>query len=512
MKLSTISRPAAACAAAVVLAACASSSSSSGGGGSSSGGPVNYGVLSCFTGRLASLGQAMLQGAQVAKAEINSAGGVLGRQVALVTGDTSCDVADGVTATNQMLTKNISGVIGPETQEINGVEPILDSNHIVDEFQGGDTARDHQTDPYFFRDSPSDSQLGVAMALYGHLKHYTNAVMLFYSDPAAQTFLKPVSTTFTKLGGTILKTVIVTPDQTSYLSQVREVIAAHPQVIFTQEDPPTAAVLFREFKQLGGQNIPWIGTDVTSGSDFLKAIGYPTAHAVLTSVYGTSVTGAANTAFINLFNQLFPSQKTAGPLANANYAYDAVISLALADDYAKTTNGTTVAQRHDQGHEPAGHRVLHLRDLPGADQGGHEDQLRGRQRRPGLQQLQQHLRPVRRLPGHRGGRGAAGVRDVGDRACGSHALAQDGWPPARARGPSPGATRRRRNRKGCDGGPTGRSARARPVTGARRAVRGDAPRRPGRRGDQGGEARRGRRHQALGPAVRPGRQRAAPWD
>jgi ABC-type branched-subunit amino acid transport system substrate-binding protein len=347
VKPSTISRSAAACAAAVLLAACASSSSSSGSssGASTSSGPVTYGVLSCFTGRLASLGQAMLQGSQVAVSEINSAGGVLGRKLQLVTGDTSCDVADGVTATNQMLTKNVSGVIGPETQEINGVEPILDANHIVDEFQGGDTARDHQMDPYFFRDSPSDSQLGVAMSLYGHLQGYTKAVMLFYSDPAAQTFLKPVSQTFTKLGGTILKTIIVTPDQTSYLSQVREAIAAHPQVIFTQEDPPTAAVLFREFGQLGGGSIPWIGTDVTSGSDFLKAITYPVAHAVLTSVYGTSVTGTANTAFINLFNQIFPSQKAAGPLANANYAYDAVISLALADDYAKTTNGTTVA--HD---------------------------------------------------------------------------------------------------------------------------------------------------------------------
>lgn len=346
MKLPTITRSAAACAAAIVLAACASSGSSqSGSTTGSSSGPVTYGVLSCFTGRLASLGQAMLQGSQVAASEINSAGGVLGRKVQLVTGDTSCDVADGVTAVNQMLTKSVSGVIGPETQEINGVEPILDANHIVDEFQGGDTARDHQTDPYFFRDSPSDSQLGVAMALYGHLQHYTKAVMLFYSDPAAQTFLKPVSTTFTKLGGTILSSVTVTPDQTSYLSQVRAVIALHPQVIFTQEDPPTAAVLFREFKQLGGGSIPWIGTDVTSGSDFLKAIGYPTAHAVLTSVYGTSVTGGANTAFLNLFNKLFPTQKAAGPLANANYAYDAVISLALADDYAKSTDGTTAA--HD---------------------------------------------------------------------------------------------------------------------------------------------------------------------
>jgi len=123
------------------------------------------------------------------------------------------------------------------------------------------------------------------------------------------------------------------------------VLAVHPQVIFTQEDPPTAAVLFREFKQLGGQNIPWVGTDVTSGADYLKAIGYATAHAHLTSVFGTSVSGSASSAFLSLFDKLYPSQKAVGPLANANYAYDAVISLALADDYAKTLAGLTVA--HD---------------------------------------------------------------------------------------------------------------------------------------------------------------------
>jgi branched-chain amino acid transport system substrate-binding protein len=352
VNISIIRRTVGVSAAAVLLAACASGSSSSGSGSGS--GPISYGVLSCFTGRLASLGQAMIQGAKVAQSQINAAGGVLGRKVQLVTGDTSCDVADGVTAVNQMLTKNVSGVIGPETQEINGVEPILDANHIVDEFQGGDTARDHQADPLFFRDSPSDSQLGVAMALYAHQKGYKRAVMLFYSDPAAQTFLKPVHDTFTKLGGTILKTIIVTPDQTSYLSQVRQAISAHPQVIFTQEDPPTAAVLFREFKQLGGGSIPWVGTDVTSGSDYLKAIGLGTAHSVLTSIYGTSVTGTATSAFVTGFDSLFPSQKAAGPLANANYAYDALISLALADDYAKTTSGTTVAKDMTKVTNPPG--------------------------------------------------------------------------------------------------------------------------------------------------------------
>ncbi len=120
MTSSMIRKTVGACAAALLLAACASSSSSSGGGGGSSG-PATYGVLSCFTGRLASLGQAMIQGAKVAQSEINAAGGVLGKKIGLVTGDTGCDVADGVTATNQMLTKHVSGVIGPETQEINGV-------------------------------------------------------------------------------------------------------------------------------------------------------------------------------------------------------------------------------------------------------------------------------------------------------------------------------------------------------------------------------------------------------
>ena len=359
------------------------------------------------------------------KCEINAAGGVLGHKVALVTGDTSCDVADGVTATNQMLTKHVSGVIGPETQEINGVEPILDAQHIVDEFQGGDTARDHQKDPYFFRDSPSDSQLGVAMALYAHTHGYSKAVMLFYSDPAAQTFLKPVSQTFTKLGGTILKTIIVTPDQTSYLSQVRSVIAAHPQVIFTQEDPPTAAVLFREFKQLGGQNIPWIGTDVTSGSDYLKAIGYPDRPRPPDLGVRHLDHRGRELRVHQPVQHVFPSQKAAGPLANANYAYDAVISLALADDYAKTTSGTTVAQDMTKVTNPPGTPCYTYSSCLAAE-GRDEDQLSGSQREPRLQPVQQHVRALRRLPVHPLWPREAGLRDVGGRAGGGDAVASAG--------------------------------------------------------------------------------------
>lgn len=331
----------------LALTACAGSAK----GSTADGATVSYGVLSCFTGRLASLGQSMLQGSEVAQKVVNDAGGVLGKKLDLAHADTSCDLADAVPATQSLLSKNVAGIIGPETQEIAAVEPILRSSKIVDEFQGGDTSRDKQTDQFLFRDSPSDSQLGVAMALYAHQKGYTNAALLFYNDVAAQTLLAPIQAAFEKLGGHIVKSVNVAPGQTSYRAQVQDVISAHPDVIFTQTDAPTAAVLFRELQQANNLAIPMVGTDVTSGSDYLKAITYPVAHDHLVSIYGTSVTGQGNDAFLKAFGTLNAGQQ---PLANANYAYDAVISLALAETFAKTTDGTTVAKDMTQVTNPGG--------------------------------------------------------------------------------------------------------------------------------------------------------------
>jgi hypothetical protein len=324
---------------AFVLAACGGTSTSS---SKLPTGPVTMGVLSCFTGSLASLGEAMLQGSQVAQKAVNDAGGILGQQLALTHADTQCDEADGAVAARQLLSgSNLVGIIGPETQEISAVSPIVTSSKITTQFQGGSTLFDKNTDPYLWRDSPSDSQLGVAMALYAYNKGYRKADLIFYSDIAAQTFPPPITATFTKLGGTVVKSYTIAPAQTSYLTTVQQVIADSPDVIFTQTDAPTAAVLFRNFKSLDNLAIPFVGTDVTGGSDFLNAITWPVAHDHLISVYGTSVSGAATDEFNRLFAIVVPGANQQ-PLANANYAYDSVISQALAIDKANSIAGADI--------------------------------------------------------------------------------------------------------------------------------------------------------------------------
>jgi ABC-type branched-subunit amino acid transport system substrate-binding protein len=319
----------------------------------SGGGTVAYGVLSCFTGTLASLGESMLQGSQVAQKAINSGGGVLGKKLTLQHADTQCDEADAVPAVHQLLAINqMAGIIGPETQEIASVAPILTHAKIPDEFQGGSTLFDKNINKDLWRDSPSDSQLGVAMALYAHQKGYKKAALLFYSDIAAQTFIKPITATWHKLGDTVVANITLAPDQSSYQAQVQQVINSHPDVIFTQTDTPTAAVLYQNFQELNNLAIPFVGTDVTGGSEYLHAITIPVAHAHLTSVYGTSVSGAATTEFNSVFAKM--NGKKAIPLANANYAYDAVVSLALAADQAKSTSGPAVTKAMTKVTNPPG--------------------------------------------------------------------------------------------------------------------------------------------------------------
>jgi branched-chain amino acid transport system substrate-binding protein len=311
------------------------------------------GVLSCFTGTLSSLGAAMLQGSQVAQKAINDAGGILRQQLQLQHADTQCDEADSVPALRKLLaSSNLTAIIGPETQEIAADAPIITSAKVHDEFQGGSTLFDKNVSPWLWRDSPSDSQLSVAMALYAHKKGYSKQALLFYSDIAAQTFAAPLKATSKKLGDTIVADITVAPDQTSYRTQVQQIIAAKPDVIFTQTDAATAAVLFQNFKELNNLSIPFIGTDVTGGDDYLKAVTYQAAHDHLISIYGTSVSGAASDEFTSVFNAVFGSSNQ--PLANANYAYDSVISVALAADAAGSINGADINGKFTQVTNPPG--------------------------------------------------------------------------------------------------------------------------------------------------------------
>jgi len=335
------------CCLAIFVSACSAPSSTPGASGSApatstgpSGEKIVFGDLHPFTGQYASVGTHSFAGAKAAEACINDAGGVLGRQLQIATGDTVGDPADAVPALNKLLSvDNAVAIIGPGGLEIGAAQPILDSHKIPFMFEGGLSAVDKNTDPLLWRDTPSDSQEGVAMALYAISKGYKKAALVFSTIQSAQDFKDPVKNPFIKAGGTIVADVNLSPAQPSYRSEALRVANAKPDVIFTQMEPGTAGAFFSGMKALNNLAIPFIASDTSVGADWISAITGPVAAAHLVSVEGSSAPGPGGDTYTKCYTE---ANGDVQPGGNTPYAYDGTIVLALAITLAGSTDSAAV--------------------------------------------------------------------------------------------------------------------------------------------------------------------------
>jgi branched-chain amino acid transport system substrate-binding protein len=323
----------------VGLTAAMAGCGSGGAGSSGSGNSIVIGVEGPMTGIYAEIGAGLWNGARAAAAEINAEGGVLGSQIQLVQIDDADDPADAVTALGTAVaTKHIVALDGSESTVLPAIEPIVTQNQIPEMFQGGSTAFNTNTNKWVWRPSPSDSSLGVAMAAYALSQHYTRAAILFTQNASAGTPSIQVKQTFTQNGGTIVSDQLITPGASSYESVVESVVASHPQVIFTQTDPTSAATIWKNFQQIDHLAIPFIGSDLTAGNDFISAIGAAVAQKSLLSVQGTTSAGPGVPPFTKYYKQLFH----AAPISGANYSYDSILELAMAIQKADSTTGAKI--------------------------------------------------------------------------------------------------------------------------------------------------------------------------
>src|SRR5579863_9424457 len=329
---------------AMLLTACGGSN-----GGSTNTSPIKVGVIGPFSGFESFIGPDILKGVQVAVDQINANGGILGRQVTVITADTGGDAVDAVPALRKLINVDqVNLIVGPSSLEAQAVLPILQQSKIPDVIVGGTTQLDNLVSTYVWRASPSDNLLGVAMAYYAISKGYTKAALVFGSNESAQTLKAPVVDAFKRHGGTIVADISLVPDQSSYRSEIEQLYAANPQV-----DAQTGATLFSEIKELKGLALPFIGTDVTASSDFIKAITPAVAQKVLTSLQGTSKGGPATSEF----TQLYQTKFSATPVELADYGYDGMNVLALAADAAGSLNGDAVGAKMKTVADPPGTTV-----------------------------------------------------------------------------------------------------------------------------------------------------------
>lgn len=329
--------------AAVLAGSVACASSSSSGGNSTGSGAIQIGLMADYTGQQSYLGPDMESGVRTAIAVINADGGVLGRPLSLSTGDTVGDPVDAIPAFRKLISANqITAIVGPTSNEGPALLPIAAQNHLPMFLQGGTTALDHETNPYYFRTTVGDATLGKAMAAFARVRGFKRAAFAFTTSTAAQTLVDPIKNEFLAKGGTVVASVNLVPAASSYRSNIQQLMAAKPDVVFFQQDPQTAGTFFHEAAELGfNTKTTWVGTDTEMSQDVFKALGPTLATTNFFFAHGSVEHSRALAAFTAAYKKKTGSSQF---LTFAPESYDATTILALAIDKAGSTSGPAIAK------------------------------------------------------------------------------------------------------------------------------------------------------------------------
>ncbi len=299
-----------------------------------------------FSGQDMAFGPEALAGCQAAAAEINAAGGVLTHKLACNSVDTHGDPTNAVTGGANMLvtTQHMFGVLGPSSDEADATAPLINAAQIPMFADTGESSFDHNKLPYFWRMVAADDVRSYAMALYAKQKGYLRAAAVFGSDPGGQAGVPALLRGYSELGGHMVLDQKITLGQSSYQQQVQQLIAAKPQVIFTETSPQSNAIYLAELQQLG-HLIPVIGTDATIQPAWYTAMAGAIGKPALSQYFLAEQPYAPPSgAAWQLFNKnLLASATVPKPAqwSTDSYTmtdYDSVIVMALAATAAKNTD------------------------------------------------------------------------------------------------------------------------------------------------------------------------------
>jgi branched-chain amino acid transport system substrate-binding protein len=237
----------------VALAATAACSSNSSPDTSSA--TWKIGVEAPLTGDQSNLGLGMLQGAQLAAEQLNSAGGVLGRKIEIIQIDDAANATTGVAAANSAISQGLNGVVGPYNSSVGaqtlplylkaGVVPIR-------------LTSDNSTDGMGFTLQPMTSQIApvTANALSKFYKAKSVGIIYDSSQNYTKSTSAAVKAGLEKAGVKVTSYQAITPGQGSYADTLQQVSAKNPDMIYSAVYYPEGAKIAQEItpKTAGNSN------------------------------------------------------------------------------------------------------------------------------------------------------------------------------------------------------------------------------------------------------------------
>jgi branched-chain amino acid transport system substrate-binding protein len=275
-----------------------------------------------MTGAQASTGIDMYDGAAVAVAQINAAGGVDGVQFKLLKLDDKATAAGGVAAERKAVAARAFAVVGPFNSSVgvanlsrykNAGLPIVRLTSSV------------KTEGFGATTQPMDSQVApVEIKEITNVLHATRPAIIYDTSTYTAGIAKQVKAGLAKAGDPAVATVSVTSTQTNYTSPLRKVAASHPDLLYIAAYGAEAGGIAKAASSAGtGKCFVDLAAQ---GPDFVTAATQPVASACLSSGVPSAQQFAGAGQYVNTYQSLFHTN----PGTWGTFTYDSVEILAAA--------------------------------------------------------------------------------------------------------------------------------------------------------------------------------------
>jgi branched-chain amino acid transport system substrate-binding protein len=297
---------------------------------------IKIGMVLPVTGPAANVGGYALTGAKIALDRVNKSGGVLGKQVDLVTEDDQTTNPGAVLAFSKLAAQpDIVAFLGSvrSTQNHAMANDILKTGKPVC-FGGTDPVLTKMGNPWLIRFRPNDNYSARVIASYGvETLGKKNWAIIHSTDAFGTSGSKALSASLDKLGA---KVAIdqgypnQSPDFTPVVLAIKSSGADVMGSYFTFENDQ--AIFARQLRQLG-VTIPWVGSPTTVAAATLKLAG-----PALWGTYAIADYAVDSSPEAKEFAQLYSAVSNAPPDLQSAWPYDAIGILSAAINKAGSTD------------------------------------------------------------------------------------------------------------------------------------------------------------------------------
>jgi branched-chain amino acid transport system substrate-binding protein len=310
------------------------------GGGSDAGGSgaIPIGHVASLTGDTATFGQSTDRGMRMAFDEINGKGGVLGRQLELLSEDDRSVTEEARTAAQKLLQRDqVVALLGEIASSRSlAAAPEAQRAKIPMISPGSTNPKVTEVGDYVFRACFIDPFQGTVMARFAveELKVKKVAILFDFKQDYSVGLADFFRKTFTELGGQIVADERYTSGDIEFRAQLTTIRAAKPDAIFVPGYYTELGLIAKQARELG-IDVPLLGGD---GWDSEKTIEIGGA-AVEGYYFSTHYAADSDSPKVQDFVKAYKAKYDETPDAMAALGYDTAGILADALTRAGATDG-----------------------------------------------------------------------------------------------------------------------------------------------------------------------------